>query len=293
MKSLLKLLTAALLALAPALAAAGGALPLNPITNGGFETAVPGRDLACSYAGEDTQLRLLRDLAPFVEPTDDVTGLGLSNAVHENWLVTVWPCEQGAFKAVGWSTDPSVQFRDLDGDGDREARLSPGGGSHRMWQSFVHAPQAVSGDFDAFRFRVESAGGLPAGSAVVISFSTSPGHATHPWVGIYAECGLYLTPAQLLPGANGLRSADPATGTLRDYARDGFCDKQAAAWGAASADERRALLAGMRIVQVSFWGFPGALVLDDVEITGARLMTQATPPTPPALPPVPAPELPG
>ncbi|HEX9711564.1 MAG TPA: hypothetical protein VGB52_03300 [Actinomycetota bacterium] len=236
----------------------GTAAPVGPIVNGSFELAAPGKAEICSTAGEGTWV----DVTPNRDP----------------WLARVHPCEAGAVKALHWSTSSVTQYGDFDGDGDREASIDGSrpsfegiGAGHNMWQAYPSPHQAFTGNFDAFRFSVES-GEIPRSAAVVLSFSTSPLDTPSPFVGVYFNCD--LTFGSLESDEDGQVSVDPASGNFRSRHSD--CDAAATAWTSADEAGRRSILGRLRIVQVSFWGFETGdpLLLDDVEIAGARTVVE-------------------
>ena len=255
-------LAVAALTIAPLALARG---EVDPVFNGGFELAAePARPVSCAATGPDG-----------VKVAPDGSGLP--------WVTTVDGCEGSAFTAAQWSHGSNVAFEDVDGDGDREARTVPGPldpdtGTHTMWQAFASPHQAFAGDFDHLAFRVES-GSVPTGAAVVVSFSNTPVGDQTPWVGIFITCSLSLPRATLAPDADGVVRVSPLEGRFRSTFED--CDDQAAAWNAAGAteEERAAILAGLRMVQLSFWGFSSSeVVLDDVGIVGAQTFAEAAAP---------------
>lgn len=248
----------ALLTIVP-LALARGAV--DPVVNGEFEVAAEAlRPHACAATG------------PGIKVAPDGTGLP--------WLTTVDGCHGSAFTAAHWSHGSNVVFEDVDGDGDREARTVPGPldpqvGSHTMWQAYPSPHQAFAGDFDHLAFRVEG-GAIPSGARIVLSFSNTPVGDQTPWVGLFITCSLTLAPSALGADADGVVRVSPLEGTFRSTFAD--CDDQAAAWNAAAADadDRRAVLSGLRLVQHSYWGFSAsAVVLDGVSIVGARTFAEA------------------
>lgn len=249
-------LVAAVLVLSPLAFARG---ETDPVLNGEFELAAGAvQPATCTAIGRDA-LRV------------EAGGI---------WLTTVDGCDGSAFTASGWSHGSNVVFEDVDGDGEREARTVPGPldpetGTHTMWQSFADPQQAFAGDFERLEFRVES-GAVPAGAGVVFSFSNTPVGDQTPWVGLFITCSLSLPRAVLAPDADGVVRVSPLEGSFRSTFED--CDDQAAAWNApgATAADRMAVLAGLRIVQHSYWGFSGsAVVLDGVTIVGARTFVEA------------------
>lgn len=230
------------------------AAPVGPVVNGEFELFAPGKDVSCAAFG-DTSVQVLPPPGP--------------------WIISVAPCEQGIFKAAQWSSSGVTQFGDWNGDGDREASIDgtrpvdPSiGKAHNFWQAFPNPQQAYTADFEALRFRVED-GSIPAGAMVQISLSRTPLEEPSPWVGIYLECSLTFP---MTAGATGPVSADPLSATFASSYSD--CDGTAAAYAAADAAGKRAILGRLRIVQLSFWGFQtGApVLLDGVELAGAKIL---------------------
>ena len=244
-----------------------GAIPVvedAAIVNGEFELAAHhARAVTCPAFGDES--------VPVFDP-DNEQGLP--------WLASVSPCHAGAVTALQWSHGSGVLFEDFDGDGDREAKIlngvhDPSVGSHNVWQSYASPQQAWTAGFDAFTFRVES-GAVPANAAIVLSLSTTPVSNVSPWVGVYIECSLTLRVANFAK-EDGTWTADPTSGTFASRYVD--CNDERAAWDAASsAEERRAVLAKLRIVQTSFWSFNAGsapVVLDGVEILGAPTAVEA------------------
>ncbi|MGH7818889.1 MAG: hypothetical protein ACREQ9_03875, partial [Candidatus Binatia bacterium] len=265
------------LALGGSDALAAGLSPVGPLVNGEFELFLPGKGLACEVFGEDTAFRVLDpDQDPGIEdPTDP------NETLPWLWLVSVWPCETGALKALQWSSSRSAQFDDHDGDGDREAEVSPGvtdpvvGVDHNFWQAYPNPQQLFTANFDALEFRVED-GAIPPSAFVQISLSTTPLETQHPFLGIFLECSLTFRSALLVPGAGGDVSVDPVTADFSS--RDPRCDGAKALWDAAATDDdRRAILGRLRIVQTSFWNFntgTSPVRLDGVSLTGATTFVE-------------------
>lgn len=249
------------------LAATASAVPVvedNAILNGEFELAAhPARLATCPAFGDES-----------IHVVDPASGTGLP------WVASVSPCHSSAVTAAQWSHGSGALFEDFDGDGDREAKILPGivdptVGGHNLWQAYSNPQQAYTADFDAFTFRVES-GTVPPGAVVILSLSQSPLSDATPWIGLWFECQLTFKVAHFAKAGN-VWSVDPANGIFAS--RDPSCADDLAAWNAAtSADERRDVLAAMRIVQTSFWSFhtgSAPVVLDGVAILGASTAAEA------------------
>lgn len=208
-------------------------------------------------------------------------------------LVIVSPCFASALNTPAWNNgqlraaDNAAQARDADGDGDAEMVVpAQPFSSHNFWHPFANAQQAFSANFDKMTFDIELDGvtraQLPNSAYIAISVALTPFNDLHQFAVLYVECSLSVTKSQLLsaatfttvPGPGGRTylhvSIDPTAMAFRAYTSDGFegCNNEEAAWGPASAADRRAMLGTMRLVQVSFWGWNGA-VIDNVDLRGS------------------------
>lgn len=302
---------------------AGGALPVSPVVNGGFELTTdegvqtPADDALATCIGVGHQLWWGRDTAQADllgrndagaaanRTADDPAGTALFTAgvgacVSDSargydaaWIV---PGQAAQRPAVGWSAplDGSTTFGDADGDGDREATVAHGGpAAINLWQSFGSPHQAFTADFDALAFRLES-GASPAGS-VVLALSVTPLTSATTPVPYGFECRLAFPAATLAAHADaqGAVSVDPALGSFSAAAP--ACDALAARWAGADAAARHDLLGRLRLVELAFGGFnAGAadVVIDDVALTFDRsvaeaLATGATPADVPVFVPLP------
>lgn len=236
----------------------------DAVFNGGFEIAAHHvRPTVCEVFGEG-------DIRVF-EP---------DNPADLPWVLSVNPCHSSSLKATSWSSGRTVDVDDFDNDGDRETRFIAGPndpvlGNHNLWQAYPNPHQAYVANFTALEFDVES-GSVPAGAVVRLSLSTTPLTNPTPWVGLFVECNLVFRSAQLQPDADGRVSVDPTEGSLSSAYVD--CNDAAAAWQGASADERREILDGLRLVQHSYWNWNSGsedVVIDNVSMVGSRTAAEA------------------
>lgn len=308
---------AAALTLAP-LAAADGLIPVSPLVNGDFDTYVvagvspaarPALD-RCVGIGHQAYDPLYSAWGAFVlgevaadpagasqEPgfAERATGYPAAHAgmiagnpdyahrcdphYREITMVNAW--EKTRDTGFGWSNDPGTKFYDADSDGDVEAIIPRvhQAHNHNLWQSTATPTQAFSADFDAFTFRVES-GAIRTSANIQIGLALSPSYMQHPFVGAFWEGAVLFRANDMVLGADGLVSLDPAAQgeiTCPAYAP---CREFQAEFNAADAAGKRTLLGQARVVQTSFWAFSGGLgpvVIDDVAYVGAKSAAETPP----------------
>jgi hypothetical protein len=201
-------------------------------------------------------------------------------------LVILSPCYSSALNAAAWSIDGGahrVLAMDTDGDGDREMRIPTGASVHNFWQSYASHQQVLSADIREVSFDIEvdgaTAASIPGAARVQISVSLTPFNDLTTWVPYYVDCHLTLSSSVLkahgtftpYTGPGGKQylhvSIDPAKAPLGAYWEG--CVDEAAAYNAGTPEQRRAMLATMRILQTSFWAFNG-LVLDNADLRGVK-----------------------
>lgn len=289
----MKLLVALAVAITAATAPAIGATAVDLVANGGFELAVPlvrdaavdlglegelglGHQLAGCTRSADilwgfdchgrpiprTQAALLLAEDPEGEAAAWTTGRGAGDVAY------VAPFRAEAFRAVGWSASPpdSVDVRDADGDGDREAVLGP--------ESFFLLQGYASGSL---------AQALPFGSIAPLTFEATPAADSFVVFGLdafpfrdpldapqVAANWVLVVPAARWTGEADRWSVDPVDGRLSDPipAPVGPATRgpDAAAWDAASRHERREILGSMRLVTLGLARLARGTTVDDVQL---------------------------
>lgn len=194
------------------------------------------------------------------------------------------PSEKIVDPGFMWSNDPGTQFGDLDGDGDREARIPrvPAEHTHNLYQAIATPTQAFGANFHAFAFTVES-GAIPPTANVQVGLSLSPSYQQHPFVGTFWEGAVLFRADDFAPQGHHVALDPVHQGEIVCPAGYSPCLAFKADYLAADDAGKRTLLGQARIVQTSFWAFSGGagpVVIDDVAYVGALPLGGTAPNTP-------------
>jgi hypothetical protein len=279
-----------------ALAAPALAGPVNPVANGGFEIYAPfgaallagtpvdgagvgvGRQaLGCTHSATlvwgsdcDGASRDRADTAAALasDPQGELDAW-LASGYREGDLAIVAPADQGVWYATNWAQYPpnSIAFGDMDGDGDREARILAG--NQMLYQSFGSASAHTA--LPAGLVRSVTAAfeeGAPAGRFVFV-LDSFPLESAVDWPQAFINYQLSI-PASAWAFADGVVTIDPLQGKLSGPAAGAWIlpdadeHPSAADWSAAGPEERRAMLMEFRITQFTFWNLGVGTQVDDV-----------------------------
>ncbi len=250
------------------LVTSASALPSNPVMNGGFEQH--------------------RNTVP--ESIEGVEVFGDGGAADE---ALFW---EAGNDAMDVTTDKSVRFYDINGDGDREAVIEPCP-SKCMKETLVQQthklPRAMSGNFLTYRFVVED-GTVPEQAKVIMRLQANPSESQHPMPAgvinrpVY-DINLVFQDEDLKPDTIGHVLLDPVTeGEITcptvDIDFDGErddpwppCTDFQDRWGQASEEERRDMLGRTRMIAHGFHQWDtgtDTVAIDNVRMTGAKNVAQ-------------------